>query len=223
MDTLNSDAIYRILEEEIINLTLEPGRVLSENELCGRFGVSRTPIRSVLQRLQENGLVTITPYKGASVTLLDLDSVNQMIYQRLAVETMVLRDFTKICDLFLLEKLRHLVRESRGLILGEFEPAQFYELDSALHSVWFMETKKNYIWEMIQKTDSNYSRFRMMDIVEMKNFEQIIEEHEELLTILERKDTAAIEPLMKRHLYGGITRLGQLVYTRFKDYFVPVS
>lgn len=223
MDTLNSDAIYRILEEEIINLTLEPGRVLSENELCGRFCVSRTPIRSVLQRLQENGLVTITPYKGATVTLLDLDSVNQMIYQRLAVETMVLRDFTKICDLFLLEKLRHLVRESRELILGEFEPAQFYELDSALHSVWFVETKKNYIWEMIQKTDSNYSRFRMMDIVEMKNFEQIIEEHEELLTILERKDTAAIEPLMKRHLYGGITRLGQLVYTRFKDYFVPVS
>ena len=62
-----------------------------------------------------------------------------------------------------------------------------------------------------------------MDIVEMKNFEQIIEEHEELLDILERKDTAAIEPLMKKHLYGGITRLGQLIYTEFKDYFVPVS
>lgn len=223
METLNSDSIYKILEEEIINLTLEPGQVISENELCARFGVSRTPIRSVLQRLQENGLVTITPYKGTTVTLLDLDSVNQMIYQRLAVETMVLRDFTKICDLFLMEKLRHLVRESRELIAGEFEPADFYELDSRLHAVWFLETKKNYIWEMIQKTDSDYSRFRMMDIVEMKNFEQIIEEHEELLDILERKDTAAIEPLMKRHLYGGITRLGQLIYTDFKDYFVPVS
>lgn len=223
METLNSDSIFKILEEEIINLTLEPGQVISENELCARFGVSRTPIRSVLQRLQENGLVTITPYKGTTVTLLDLDSVNQMIYQRLAVETMVLRDFTKICDLFLMEKLRHLVRESRELIAGEFEPADFYELDSRLHAVWFLETKKNYIWEMIQKTDSDYSRFRMMDIVEMKNFEQIIEEHEELLDILERKDTAAIEPLMKRHLYGGITRLGQLIYTDFKDYFVPVS
>lgn len=223
MDTLNSDAIYKILEEEIINLTLEPGKVLSENELCSRFNVSRTPIRGVLQRLQENGLVTITPYKGTTVTLLDLDSVNQMIYQRLAVETMVLRDFTKICDLLSMEKMRHLVRESRKLISGSFEPADFYELDSRLHSIWFLETKKNYIWEMIQKTDSDYSRFRMMDIVEMKNFEQIIEEHEELLDILERKDTAAIEPLMKKHLYGGITRLGQLIYTEFKDYFVPVS
>ena len=74
-----------------------------------------------------------------------------------------------------MEKMRHLVRESRKLISGSFEPADFYELDSRLHSIWFLETKKNYIWEMIQKTDSDYSRFRMMDIVEMKNFEQIID------------------------------------------------
>ena len=43
--------IYRQLEQEIVGLYILPGETLSENQLCSRFGVSRTPIRSVLQRL----------------------------------------------------------------------------------------------------------------------------------------------------------------------------
>lgn len=55
--------IYAVLEREIIDLTLRPGCSLSENPLCTRFGAPRSLIRVVLQRLQENGLVKIVPYK----------------------------------------------------------------------------------------------------------------------------------------------------------------
>ena len=60
--------IYAVLEREIIDLTLRPGCSLSENTLCTRFGAPRSLIRVVLQRLQENGLVKIVPYKGTTVT-----------------------------------------------------------------------------------------------------------------------------------------------------------
>ncbi len=215
----NSDAIYQILEKEIIDLVIKPGTSLSENELCGRFHVSRTPIRSVLQRLQENGLVTIIPYKGTAVTLLDFDIINQIIYQRVAVETMVLRDFMKLCNPMLLEKIRYTVRRSELLIDADFEVSDFYDLDSQLHEIWFYETKKPYLWDMIQKAQSNYSRFRMMDIVEVHNFAEIVSEHREMLDAITRKDAPAIEPLLTRHLYGGITRLGSRLYTEFHDYF----
>ena len=56
--------IYAVLEREIIDLTIRPGSSLSENPLCARFGAPRTLIRVVLQKLQENGLVRIVPYKG---------------------------------------------------------------------------------------------------------------------------------------------------------------
>ena len=46
--------IYRQLEQEIVGLYILPGETLSENQLCSRFGVSRTPIRSVLQRLEHS-------------------------------------------------------------------------------------------------------------------------------------------------------------------------
>ena len=215
----SSDAIYQVLEKEIINLEIKPGSSLSESELCNRFHVSRTPIRSVLQRLQGNGLVTITPYKGTTVTLLDFDIINQIIYQRVAVETMVIRDFMRICNPLLLEKIRYTVRRSEILIEDDFEVSDFYDIDSQLHEIWFYETQKPYLWDLIQKSQSNYSR-RTLDIVKVKKLQEIMLARRELLDIITRKDVAAIEPLLSKHLYGGITRLGSRLYTEFQDYFV---
>ena len=88
-----TDDIYQVLQNEIISLALKPGEELSENALCRRFGVSRTPIRTVLQRLENKGFVSIAPYKGSFVTLLNYTTIDQNIYARVAIETMVLRDF----------------------------------------------------------------------------------------------------------------------------------
>ena len=219
-----SREIFNILEHEIITLKIKPGSLLSENALCDRFGVSRSPIRSVLQELRICGLVTITPYKGTQVTLMDFDIINQIIYQRMAVETFVIEDFIRTMDLLDLERIRHNI-SSQGQLLekNEFDASQFYQLDSQLHEIWFTATRKDYLWENIQKSDCHYTRFRMLDIVEIKNFEQIVEEHELLLGALEKRDIAAVRPLVEKHLFGGVERLGSQIFTNLKDYFVAQS
>ena len=88
--------IYAVLEREIIDLTVRPGSALSENPLCTRFGAPRSMIRVVLQKLQENGLVRIVPYKGTTVTRLNRRIVDELIYERTAVEGRILRDFAPI-------------------------------------------------------------------------------------------------------------------------------
>ena len=75
--------IYAVLEREIIDLTIRPGSSLSENPLCARFGAPRSLIRVVLQKLQENGLVKIVPYKGTTVTRLNrriVDELPEVVY-----------------------------------------------------------------------------------------------------------------------------------------------
>ena len=95
MEQYKTDAeIYAVLEREIIDLTIRPGSSLSENPLCARFGAPRTLIRVVLQKLQENGLVKIVPYKGTTVTRLNRRIVDELISERTAVEARVLRDFS---------------------------------------------------------------------------------------------------------------------------------
>ncbi|HEX3038651.1 MAG TPA: GntR family transcriptional regulator [Oscillospiraceae bacterium] len=219
----SSEYIYHILSNEILNLNIKPGQSISENELCERFSVSRTPVRTALQRLHAAGLVNIIPYKGSVVTLLNMDDINQMIYMRVAIESMVIRDFMDLCTPILQEKLRYIIRKQTVIIDDECEISKFYEMDSQLHEVWFKVTKKERLWKLIQKSQVNYTRFRMLDIVAVQNFKQIIEEHTQLFDIICEKDAAAVEPLIHKHLYGGINRLGNRIHTEFKDYFQPME
>ena len=95
------------------------------------FGVSRSPIRSVLQELRLCDLVSITPYKRTQVTRMNFNIINQIIYMRIAVETFVLEDFIRIPNMLELERLRHIHSSMVQLIQGDsFTAREFYELDS---------------------------------------------------------------------------------------------
>ncbi|HPF88638.1 MAG TPA: GntR family transcriptional regulator [Candidatus Limiplasma sp.] len=219
-DRYSSREIFRILEEEILTLKIPPGESLSENELCERFGVSRSPIRSVLQELRLCDLVSITPYKRTQVTRMNFNIINQLIYQRIAVETFVLEDFIRIHNVLELERLRHIHNSMIELTKSDtFTASEFYALDSKLHETWFNATRKEFLWDTIQNANCHYTRFRMLDIVEIKDFDQILKDHEAIITAVETNDIKAIRPLMQKHLFGGITRLGKLLFSDLKDYF----
>ena len=145
--TYKADAeIYEVLEREIIDLTIRPGSSLSENPLCARFGAPRSLIRVVLQRLQENGLVKIVPYKGTTVTRLNREIVDELIYERTAVEARVLRDFSPKCT----PEQRALIRKRADAYeaLARTEDPDYnklYEADRLLHETWFAAMGKMYL------------------------------------------------------------------------------
>ena len=214
--------IYEQLYGEIMTLQRKPGSTLRENALCEEFGVSRTPIRSVLQELRIAGLIEVTPYKSTRVTRLDFDTISQQIYLRVAVETAVLLDFFDVCTPEQMQQLyarnQALRRQAEQLTP---DPAAFYRMDGRLHEFWFIATGKNQLWQLIQTNQNSYSRFRMLDLVEARNFAEIVNEHDALLQAVERRDADAVRALCAQHLYGGVTRLGDALPTKFADYFVP--
>ena len=214
--------IYEQLYGEIMTLQRKPGSTLRENALCEEFGVSRTPIRSVLQELRIAGLIEVTPYKSTRVTRLDFDTISQQIYLRVAVETAVLLDFFDVCTP---EQMQQLYARNQALRRQAEQPtpdpAAIYRMDGRLHEFWFIATGKNQLWQLIQTNQNSYSRFRMLDLVEARNFAEIVNEHDALLQAVERRDAAAVRTLCAQHLYGGVTRLGDALPTKFADYFVP--
>lgn len=214
------DYVFDALKQEILNLELKPGQPISENEICARFDVSRTPVREALRRLQEQGFVNTVPYSGTYVTLLNLDDIKQMIYMRVAVELMVMRDFMEIATPLLLEEIRHQIR-CQELLIQEpgFEPEQFYRMDAQMHAIWFDAMGRMKLWDFIQAQQLHYTRFRMLDFVTETDFTRIIKEHSNLLTLLEQKDEKGLEEALKEHLYISMTRMKYAIEVEYKDYF----
>lgn len=224
MDTnisFTGQKIYENLKEEILTLKIRPGEKISENDICERFNVSRTPVRTAFQRLNNDGLLTIEPYKTTYASLLNLEQIKQLIYMRYAIESMVLRDFLAVMEPMTIEKIRYRLRQQEVLLSGNFEAEEFYILDAKLHSIWFHQTKKDGLWQYIQGAQANYTRFRMLDMVAVKNFRQILDEHLELFTAIENKDSSSLDAIVKKHVYGGINRLGEKLTTEFTGYFLP--
>ena len=221
------DQQYQTLESEILRFVRKPGETISESFLCQRFGLSRTPVRSLLQRLQSNGLIRIEPKRGSLVTKLDLNIINQLIYERFAVETMVLRDYIATCNPTDVERVRFLYYQMKETAepyftqRDAFDTSRFLSADLNMHSEWFRRMNLEYLWQRLSSPQSSYTRFCMLDILSGNNVPDVLSEHEQLLHLIENGNAADIEPLLRRHLYGGIRRLGPHIYTSFVDYFEP--
>lgn len=223
---LANDEIYQTLESEIVSLKIKPGVFLSENSLCKRFSVSRTPVRSILQRLQQDGFVQIVPHKGTLVTPINLEIANQLIYQRVAVEAMVIRDFVKSCTPTDIERCRyalHCIEDQAALSSDaeNFDINLFLKKDFDMHEIWFKATGKMYLWQTLTKPQPDYSRFIRIDIVGANNVPDVLNEHRELMNIIDTGNTDIIEAVIHKHLYGGVRRLGgQIFSSKYKDYFI---
>lgn len=219
------DTIYHILEQEITELQIRPGEVLSENSLCKRFGVSRTPIRSVLQRLEQNRFVRIVPCKGTLVTPIDLNIASQLIYRRVAIECMVLRDFIRTASPTEVEEVRYHLELLRAAAqdLGDpeqFDLQDFLKKDLDMHQIWFRATDKLFLWKELTDPQADYSRFIRLDMVGAKNVPDVIADHTRMMEIIDAKEEAAIEPLLTHHLYGGVRRLGGKIFSEeYSVYF----
>ena len=222
---LSVDQIYDILEDEVVSLSIKPNEVLGENSLASRFGVSRTPIRSVLQRLQENGFVKIIPGKGTFVNPINIETASELIYLRVAVETSILKDFIRSASQTDIESVRYslsqLEEAAKGADdLASFDINKFLKQDLEMHKIWFKATNKMYVWSIVTKPHPDYSRFIRLDIVGAKNVPDVIKDHRDMMTLIDTKNTDGIEALMNTHLYGGIRRLGSKLFSdEYKNYF----
>lgn len=211
--------IYKTLKAEIISLVLEPGFFLQEVELCQRFEASRTPVRTVLQRLAAEGLIEIVPYKGAMVSLLDFNVVMQTIFLRKSVEAEVLLKYSKMASKMDLEDINHNLRIQSILLEKEdFKAEEFYLLDTSLHSIWFEKTGNSYIWNLLQNLEVNYTRFRLLDLVERKQFKEIYNEHIALFDYIKNQEDSKLKELISYHLDGGVRRLSSTIKNN-KHYF----
>ena len=164
------------------------------------------------------------PYSGTYVTLLNLDDIRQMIYMRVAVELMVMRDFMEVATPLLYEEIRHQIR-CQELLIQEpgFEPEQFYSMDAQMHALWFCAVGRAKVWDFIQAQQLHYTRFRMLDFVTETDFTRIIREHKQLLEFLENKDEKGLEEALKAHLYISMTRMKYAIEVEYKDYFEAVD
>lgn len=194
-----TDWVYEELKSAIVDLRLAPGDPLREASLAERLGVSKTPIREALARLEQEGLVETTSFKGAVVTaysrqdLLEIYELRELLENaaaRAAAESMTEPDRAR---------LDRISRESRRLLSGK-DTGKLAALISEFDAVLFDQVQNQRIRALIENLRAHLTRIGQLTAEIPGRIEASVDEHEKIVEAIAARDSQQAEQYMREHI-----------------------
>ncbi len=192
------DYAIRTIRENIVSMGLEPGCMVSENELAQEMGLSRTPVREALIELSKSGIVEIFPQHGSMVSRIDNDRIEEAVFTRRVLEMAVVRE---VCRMATDADIRGLDENlsMQELFLDRDNAERLLALDNEFHRSLFRIAKKLLSHNLICGLSTHYDRVRQLSLVIHRNT-RIVEAHRAILQGIQERDPDKAEKAMCEHL-----------------------
>lgn len=200
------ESVFLRLEEEILSGALKKGDLLTEISLSKRMGVSRTPLRAAIHTLAEEGLVEITPNKGAVVVGVGADDLIDIYEIRMRLEGIAARAAANRISDDAKRALRESVELSEFyLTKRDFEHLK--ELDSEFHNIIYKASGSRHLYKILSELHRNIRSYRKLSLSVPKRLESSVEEHREILNAIERGSSEDAERLTVMHIEAALNNL----------------
>lgn len=191
--------VFKSLQNDILNGVLAPGDALTEQKLCDELGVSRTPVREALSKLELEGLVRTVPNKGAVVVGICEKDISDIYTIRMYIEGLAARWCAENIDAGELDSLRGIV-ELQEFYAGRGDMMQVWQLDSRFHELIYESGRSG----VLQSTLTNFHRYiqkaRELSIKKPGRAGQSVREHRAILEAVAAHDGGLAEKLMTEHI-----------------------
>jgi DNA-binding GntR family transcriptional regulator len=208
--------VFERLRGMIISLELPPGSPLSRAALAGQFGVSSTPIRDALMRLEEEGLVDVFPQYATVVSRVDVRLAQQAHFLRQAVELEIVRMLAMRHDeAFAAELHATIIRQQQFVKAGDFE--KFMAADNEFHAQLYAATDKQDIWSLVRSRSGHIDRLRRLHLPSPGKAQDILRHHKLIAKAIEAGHPEEAQKHLRTHLSGTLSELDQ-IRSRYPEY-----
>ncbi|MBQ2989497.1 MAG: GntR family transcriptional regulator [Clostridia bacterium] len=191
--------VYNEIREAILSEEFKKGEWLTEHMLTQKLGVSRTPVRSALQRLAEDGLVSMTPNRGAAVIGITREDLVDIYRIRMRLEGLAsAMAAEKITD----EQKRKLAEtvELSEFYIQKQDTERIKELDTAFHRMIYEASGSRMIERILSDLHSNTKDYRRQSLCVPGRLSKTLEEHKEILNAILTGNAAEAEALTSAHI-----------------------
>ena len=189
------DVVFNTLRQGILTGELKPGERLMEIHLANRLGVSRTPIREAVRKLEIEGLVVTIPRKGAHVASITEKHLQDVLEVRRAMEALTVAVACERINMAELKQLREACdrfEESTKTL----DARTIASADVELHDIILRTTKNERLITMVNNLAEQMYRYRFAYIRDTKSYKGIVKEHDVLYQcMLEQNVDGAVEAI----------------------------
>ncbi len=202
--------VFEALESEILKGELERGETLSENKISARLGVSRTPVREALQRLEQEGLVKTEPGKGAVVLGISQGDLLDIYEIRIRIEGLAARYAARSITDEQIKEMRDLV-ELQEFYAAKNDSQNLRDLDSKFHSMIYKFCTSRILTDTLASLHHRIERFRRISVEMGGRGNLSVEEHRDIAEALAAHDEDKAERLLIEHIKNARDKLSEAV------------
>ncbi len=193
-----ADKVYAELEEDILSGKYERGENLHESALADMLGVSRTPLREAIRRLEQDGLLETIPNKGIFVRGISVDDIIDIYDIRAKIEGLAVERATrKATDEAISELEEILDLQEFYTAKGDYDKSM--RMDSRFHGYIYKLCDSLPLTDILCNLHNKIQRFRKMSFSSSSRAKNATDEHRQMLEAIKERDTEKASVLATRH------------------------
>ena len=170
------DVVFNTLRQAILKGELAPGERLMEIQLAQKLGVSRTPIREAIRKLELEGLVLMIPRRGAEVARISEKSLKDVLEVRRSLEELAIE---LACQRMTEEDMQALEEAQKAFkaAIDQGDAMKIAETDEAYHDVIYHSTRNKRLVQIISNIREQMYRYRVEYLKDVESRKTLVEEH----------------------------------------------
>lgn len=212
-----SARVYSGIRSQIISLELQPYSNLVRTEIAESFGVSQSPIREAIHRLEQEGLVVSYPQSRTVVAKIDVDHARETQFLRVSIELEVARTLAGMAQPELLRPARRVLAMQK--MAGDDQDInEFTALDRLFHQSLAEPAGVVSLYHLVSSRSGHIDRLRRLNLPDPGKIISVLQHHTEILDAIEAGDLTKTEDAVRRHLGGTLAAVPQIM-EQYPHYF----
>jgi DNA-binding GntR family transcriptional regulator len=206
-----ADQVHDILRDRIVSLELKPHELLSRADLATSFGVSQTPVRDALLRLEATGLVRIYPQSRTVVAPIDPNKIMEVRFFRRGLELEAALTVTENLTPAGLAELQAIQDQQTVVSSDDSKLMTFMALDKSFHQTLFRLAGQSDLHQLVLERSVHLDRIRMLQLPLQGKRLLILREHQGIIDAMASRDLMAVTQAVRTHITGTGNTLDDLL------------
>jgi len=193
------ELVLDAIREAIINGTLKPRERLMEIQLAEELGVSRTPIREALRKLELEGFIVMVPRKGAYVADISFKDIADVFEIRAALEALAAGLAAERITDEELEEMERLVAEKAESIANQ-DMEKLIKVDTLFHEAIYKASRNQRLTSIISNLREQIQRYRTTSLSYPGRMQRSLEEHRSIVEAIQSRDPQIAQQVAREHI-----------------------
>jgi DNA-binding GntR family transcriptional regulator len=193
------DTVVEHLRSFIIEGTLGAGTKLNERELCETLGISRTPLREALKVLAAEGLIEISPNRGASVARMSELEIREAFELMSGLEAFA---GELACERITVDELDEIKALHYAMIVckNQNDLPGYYQRNRAIHDLINLAARNSALRQTYMALNWRIQALRFRSNLQTPKWDRAVHDHEEMIQALEARDGKRLSAILRQHL-----------------------